>query len=116
MNSEQESKVEQLAKEIWRQTIGKERGITDKGVAAPKTHAPPAVSSGEWVEELAERWERRASRYGEFSQSRVCSEIRRCLNELRACAESSSNDGSSATGELRETFDADKTKQTDGSR
>jgi hypothetical protein len=26
------------------------------------------------------------------------------------------NDGSSATGELRETFDADKTKQTDGSR
>ena len=103
---ERPMKSREAAEEIWNDTIGKKHGIImRKGVLA-----------GEWVEELAERWERRASRYGEFSQSRVCSEIRRCLNELRACAESSSNDGSSATGELRETFDADKTKQTDGSR
>jgi hypothetical protein len=96
MNSEQESKAEQLAKEIWRQTIGKERGITDKGVAAPKTHAPPAVSSGEWVEELATRLERRAcaqSLHESRPTNPTAAALMILVEELRACSGSSSTVG-----------------------
>lgn len=70
-------------------------------VAPPKTAAPPSVRSIEWVDALAESWERRASEYEEncpnderahYATQGVTEELRACIKELRACAESASTE------------------------
>lgn len=56
----------------------------------------PEVACSEWVEELAQKWERRLSELndsvalGSYKSRHARNELQTCIKELRACAESSS--------------------------
>lgn len=81
-----------IAAERCRASNGRTERSQEAGVA------PPEIRSGEWVEELAQSWERRANSWSmqdphaSYSAETLARTVRNCIKELRACAESSSTD------------------------